>query len=67
MKKTFLTSFENMFSTGGRKNKSAASNGMLLFFTIITVFVIPVFSGAYLNLFFSIAVTGIFFFAFFLS
>ena len=53
-----------MFSTDGRKNKSAVANGMLLFFTIITVFVIPVFSGAYLNLFFSIAVTGIFFFAF---
>jgi len=64
MKKTFLTSFENMFSTDGRKNKSAVANGMLLFFTIITVFVIPVFSGAYLNLLFSIAVTGIFFFAF---
>lgn len=64
MKKTFLTSFKNMFSTDGRKNKSAVANGILLFFTIITVFVIPVFPGEYLNLLFSIAITGIFFFAF---
>lgn len=63
MKKSFLTSFENRFSTEDRKNKSALANGILLFFTIITVFVIPVFPGAYLNLLFSIAITGIFFFA----
>lgn len=63
MKKTFLRSFENMFSTDGRKNKSAAANGILLFFTIITVFVIPVFSGVYLSLLFAISITGIFFFA----
>jgi hypothetical protein len=63
MKKTFLKSFENRFSTEGRKNKSAVANGILLFFTVLTVFVIPVFPGAYLNLLFSIAITGIFFFA----
>jgi voltage-gated potassium channel len=63
MKKSFLPSFENRFSTEGRKNKSAVANGILLFFTIITVFVIPVFPGVYLNLLFSIAITGIFFFA----
>ena len=63
MKKSFLTSFENMFSTDNRKNKSAVANGILLFFTIITVFVIPAFPGTYLNLLFSIAITGIFFFA----
>ena len=63
MKKSFLTSFENRFSTDGTKNQSAVANGILLFFTILTVFVIPVFPGAYLNLLFSIAITGIFFFA----
>ncbi|MCI4442216.1 MAG: hypothetical protein JHC39_01815 [Lentimicrobium sp.] len=63
MEKSLLTNFENMFSTDSRKNKSAMANGILLFFTIITVFVIPVFPGAYLNLLFSISLTGIFFFA----
>lgn len=63
MKKTFLKSFENRFSTEGRKNKSAVANGILLFFTILTVFVIPVFPAAHLNLLFSISLTGIFFFA----
>ena len=52
-----------MFSTDNRKNKSAVANGILLFFTIITVFVIPVFSGVYLSLLFAISITGIFFFA----
>lgn len=64
MKKTFLKSLENRLSTEGRKNKSAVANGILLFLTILTVFVIPVFPGAYLSLLFSIAITGIFFFAF---
>ena len=63
MEKSFLTIFENMFSTDGRKNKSALANGILLFFTVITVFVIPVFAGVYLNFLFSISLTGIFFFA----
>jgi len=52
-----------MFSTDNRKNKSAVANGILLFFTIITVFVIPAFSGVYLSLLFAISITGIFFFA----
>jgi hypothetical protein len=63
MKKTFLTNFENMFSTDGRKNKSVLANGILLFLTFITIFVIPVFPSKYLNLLFSFSITGIFFFA----
>jgi len=63
MKKFILKGFENRFPTDNRKNKSAVANGFLLFFTILTVFVIPVFPGAYLNLLFAIAITGIFFFA----
>jgi len=63
MKKSILKGFENRFPTDNKKNKSAVANGFLLFFTILTVFVIPVFPGAYLNLLFSIAITGIFFFA----
>jgi hypothetical protein len=63
MKKSILTSFKNMFSTDGRKNRSALPNGILLFFTIITVFVIPVFPIINLNLLFTFSITGIFFFA----
>jgi len=63
MKKSILKSLKNSFPTDNRKNKSAVANGLLLFFTILTVFVIPVFPGTYLNLLFSIAITGIFFFA----
>ena len=63
MKKSILKSLENSLPTDNRKNKSAVANGFLLFFTILTVFVIPVFPGTYLNLLFSIAITGIFFFA----
>lgn len=63
MKKSFLTSFKNMFSTDGRKDKSAMANGILLFFTIITIFVIPVFPIIDLNLLFTFSLTGIFFFA----
>lgn len=63
MKKSILTNFENMFSTDGRKNKSALANGFLLFFTVITIFVVPVFPIKNLNLLFTFSITGIFFFA----
>jgi hypothetical protein len=52
-----------MFSTDGRKNKSAFANEVLLFFTVVTVFVIPLFPLEYLNLLFAISISGIFFFA----
>jgi voltage-gated potassium channel len=65
MKKLFLTSFENMFSTDGRKNKSVLANGFLLFFTLIAIFVLPIFPVEYINFLYTITVTGIFIFAVF--
>ena len=60
MKKTFLTSFKNMFSTDGRKNKSAVANGILLFFTLVTIFVLPIFPKEDINFIYTFTVTGIF-------
>jgi hypothetical protein len=63
MKNTILSNFKNMFSTDERNDKSAFANGFLLFFTILTVFVVPLFPLEYLNLLFSISISGIFFFS----
>lgn len=60
MKKSFLTRFENIFSTDGRKNKSAVANGILLFFTLVTIFVLPIFPKEDINFIYTFTVTGIF-------
>ncbi|HRA72087.1 MAG TPA: ion channel [Flavobacterium sp.] len=60
MKKSFLTSLENIFSTDGRKNKSAVANGILLFFTLIAIFVLPIFPKEDINFIYTFTVTGIF-------
>lgn len=65
MKKSFLSKLKDVFSTDGRKNKSALANGILLFFTAITIFVLPVFPNENVNLFYASSVTGIFIFAVF--
>ena len=65
MKKSFFKSLENMFSTDGRKNKSALANSILLFFTLVTVFVLPVFPREDINFLYTTSVTGIFIFAVF--
>lgn len=52
-----------MFSTDRRKNKSALANGFLLFFTILTIFMVPIFPIKNLNLLFTFSITGIIFFA----
>ncbi len=63
MKESFLFNLKEMFSTDERENKSGLANGMLLFFTIITVFVIPIFPDKYLKLLYTCTVTGIIIFA----
>lgn len=60
MKKSFLTRLENIFSTDGRKNKSAVANGILLFFTLVTIFVLPIFPKEDINFIYTFTVTGIF-------
>jgi voltage-gated potassium channel len=65
MKQSFLSELKNMFSTDGRKNRSALANGILLFFTVITIFVLPLFPKEDVNLFYASSVTGIFIFAVF--
>jgi voltage-gated potassium channel len=59
MEKSFILKLKDVFSTDGRENKSALANGMLLFFTLVTVFVIPISSIEYLEILFACSVTGI--------
>ena len=59
MEKSFLSKFIDVFSTDGRKNKSAVANGMLLFFSLVTVFVIPICPVEYLKFLFTCSITGI--------
>jgi hypothetical protein len=59
MEKSFLSKLKDVFSTDGRKNKSAVANGMLLFFSLVTVFVIPICPVEYLQFLFACSVTGI--------
>lgn len=63
MNNTILSNFKNMLSTEQGKDIPAFANGFLLFFTVLTVFVVPLFPLEYLNLLFSISISGIFFFA----
>ncbi|MBA4317137.1 MAG: hypothetical protein C0412_01940 [Flavobacterium sp.] len=59
MKKSFLSKLKDVFSTDGRKNKSAVANGILLFFSLVTVFVIPISPIEYLEFLFACSISGI--------
>jgi voltage-gated potassium channel len=59
MKQSLLSKFKDVFSADERKNKSAVANGMLLFFTLVTVFVIPISPIEYLEFLFACSITGI--------
>jgi voltage-gated potassium channel len=63
IKKDFLSNFEAMFSTDKKANKSGFANGFLLFFTMITIFVVPISPVEYLELLFTCSITGIIVFA----
>lgn len=65
MKKSFLTRFKNIFSLIRRRNKSVSANGILLFFTLVTIFILPVFPMEDINFLYTSSVTGIFIFAVF--
>ncbi len=59
MNQSFLSKFKDVFSTDERKNKSAVANSILLFFTLVTVFVIPISPIKYLEFLFTCSITGI--------
>lgn len=59
MEKSFLSKLKDVFSTDGRKNKSAVANSILLFFTLVTVFVIPICPIQYLEFLFTCSITGV--------
>lgn len=59
MEKSFLSKLKDVFSADGRKSKSALANSILLFFTLVTVFLIPVSPMAYLEFLFTCSITGI--------
>jgi voltage-gated potassium channel len=63
IKKDFLSNLKMMFTKSKKANKSGLANGFLLFFTMITVFVVPISPIQYLELLFTCSVTGIIFFA----
>jgi voltage-gated potassium channel len=65
MEKSFLSKLKDVFSTDGRKNKSAVANGILLFFTMVTIFILPVFPKEDIDFLYTSSVTGIFIFAVF--
>jgi len=65
MKKSFLSNLKEVFSTDGRENKSAVANGILLFFTLVAIFVLPIFPKEDINFLYTSSVTGIFIFAVF--
>jgi len=63
MEKSFLAKLKDVFSVDGRKNKSALANGILLFFTLVTIFILPVFPKEDINFLYTSSVTGILIFA----
>jgi len=65
MKKSFLSNLKEMFSTDGRENKSAVANGILLFFTLVAIFILPIFPKEDINFLYTSSVTGILVFAVF--
>ena len=65
MKKPFLSKLKDVFSADGRKNKSAVANGILLVFTLIAIFILPIFPRESINFFYNVTITGIFVFAVF--
>lgn len=63
IKKDFLSNLKVMFSASKKANKSGFANGFLLFFTVITIFVVPICPAKYLELLFTCTITGILVFA----
>lgn len=63
--KSYSTIITDMITKKGKRNNSALSNVILLFFTLITVFVLPLFSRQSINFLYTLSVTGIFIFAVF--
>ncbi|MGL2962730.1 ion channel [Flavobacterium sp. RSB2_4_14] len=63
MKQSFLYKFRTMFSSDGRKTKSAIADGMLLLMTVISIFVIPVLPNEHFNLLYTCSVMGIIIFS----
>jgi voltage-gated potassium channel len=63
IKKDFLSNFKVMFSASKKANKSGFANGFLLFFTMITIFVVPISPVNHIELLFTISITGIIIFA----
>ena len=59
----FFSKFKALFLNGKNANESGFANGFLLFFTIITVFIIPICPVKHLDLLFTCSVTGIVVFA----
>jgi voltage-gated potassium channel len=62
-KQTFFSKFKAIFSAKRNANKSGFANGFLLFFTVVTIFIVPISPVKYLELLFTISVTGIVVFA----
>jgi len=63
IKKDFLSNLKGRFSIDKNANKSGFANGFLLFFTVITIFVVPICPATYLELLFTCSITGILVFA----
>ena len=59
MKESFWSKFSEMISTDEKETKSSLANGILLFFTLVTVFVIPISPRQYLEFLFTCSITGI--------
>jgi len=59
MKQFFWSKFNEMISTDDIESKSNLANGILLFFTLVTVFVIPISPIQYLEILFTCSITGI--------
>ena len=59
MEKSFWSRFSEMISTNENESKSNLANGLLLFFTLVTIFVIPISPTQYLEFLFTCSITGI--------
>jgi hypothetical protein len=58
-----MLSFKNIFSGKDEENNFPLANAILLFFTIITVFIVPLFHPKYQNLLYSLSLSFVFIFA----
>lgn len=63
VKPSFFSKFRALFLADKNANKSGFANGFLLFFTVITVFIIPICPIKYLEFLFTCSITGIVVFA----